>query len=376
MVVPVYLSSCSVPGREVLCYALLDSQADSSFVSQTVTDSLGVVGEPVSMRLTTLNGKDKVANCYRFSDLIVRGFDAASPKIELPVTYTQEDIPFNRDHIPTAERARGWQHLLDVVNHLPPVQNCEVGLLIGYNCSEALLPLEVKQGNVAGEPFAVRTCLGWSIVGQADKFGRTMVEKHGFTHRVSLKVPEEVSLATKGLSESVQFVCNSEPKEVIAFPKILNLLEQDFHDTSNENETSKFSQEDYSFLSIMDHGCHKNAHGYYTMSLPFRDRKSLQLPNNYSCAQKRLHSLRKKLNQNPEMLDQYQSFMRDLMERGEAERVPDEEIDPGPGKVVWYLPHHGVFHPKKPGKLRVVYECSASFDGVSLKDKCCCRDQI
>lgn len=35
-----------------------------------------------------------------------------------------------------------------------------------------------------------------------------------------------------------------------------------------------------------------------------------------------------------------------------------------PGKV-WYVPHHGVYHPKKK-KLRVNSDCAASYQGVSL----------
>ena len=34
----------------------------------------------------------------------------------------------------------------------------------------------------------------------------------------------------------------------------------------------------------------------------------------------------------------------------------------------WYIPHHGVYHPPKPGKIRVVFYCSAKFNGVSLNN--------
>ena len=32
----------------------------------------------------------------------------------------------------------------------------------------------------------------------------------------------------------------------------------------------------------------------------------------------------------------------------------------------WYVPHHEVYHPHKPGKIRVVFDCSAKFVGLSL----------
>ena len=32
----------------------------------------------------------------------------------------------------------------------------------------------------------------------------------------------------------------------------------------------------------------------------------------------------------------------------------------------WYIPHHGVYHPHKPGKIRVVFDCSAKSMGLSL----------
>lgn len=46
------------------------------------------------------------------------------------------------------------------------------------------------------------------------------------------------------------------------------------------------------------------------------------------------------------------------------EKVPEEELDRGDGKV-WYIPHHRVYHPTK-GKIRVVFDCGASYQGTSL----------
>ena len=35
----------------------------------------------------------------------------------------------------------------------------------------------------------------------------------------------------------------------------------------------------------------------------------------------------------------------------------------------WYLPHHTVLNPNKPGKVCLVFDAASKFDGVSLTDK-------
>ena len=44
-----------------------------------------------------------------------------------------------------------------------------------------------------------------------------------------------------------------------------------------------------------------------------------------------------------------------------------EEFDGQNGRT-WYLPYHGIYHPQKQ-KVRVVFDCSATFEGHSLNDK-------
>ena len=49
---------------------------------------------------------------------------------------------------------------------MPKLLDCPVGLLIGYDCARALLPKQVIAGD-NGDPYAVKTELGWSIVGSS-----------------------------------------------------------------------------------------------------------------------------------------------------------------------------------------------------------------
>ncbi|MCP6122469.1 hypothetical protein NL373_28215, partial [Klebsiella pneumoniae] len=66
-------------------------------------------------------------------------------------------------------------------------------------------------------------------------------------------------------------------------------------------------------------------------------------------------------------MQDYTTFMEEIIQNGYAERIPADELTRADGQV-WYIPHHGIYHPKKPGKLRVVFDCSGKYQGVSVND--------
>ena len=49
--------------------------------------------------------------------------------------------------------------------------DCNVGMLVGYERSKALTPREVISGE-GNEPYAIKTNLGWSIVGGGQAWSR------------------------------------------------------------------------------------------------------------------------------------------------------------------------------------------------------------
>jgi hypothetical protein len=69
---------------------------------------------------------------------------------------------------------------------------------------------------------------------------------------------------------------------------------------------------------------------------------------------------------NSKFLSDYKVFMEDVLDNY-AERVPLNRLDVEDGKIN-YVPHTGIYHPKKPGRIRVVFDCSARFNGISLND--------
>ena len=122
---------------------------------------------------------------------------------------------------------------------MPPLLDCEVGLLIGFNCSTALTPRQVISGE-GDQPIAIRTDLGWSVVGKLGPTDTTDVT--GFCHRISLK---EAPPAT--------------PRD------ILNILERDFADSKHGDVS--VSQENIQFLNFMENSITFNSKGHLEIPL-------------------------------------------------------------------------------------------------------------
>ena len=118
----------------------------------------------------------------------------------------------------------------------------DIGLLIGYNCSNALIPREVIAGE-SNEPYAVKTDLGWSIVGSISP--SSVSETTGFCYRVSVR---EVPMMT--------------PRDA------LNLLESDFKDTNQNDKSACISQDDIQFSEILEKGIHTNELSHLEISVP------------------------------------------------------------------------------------------------------------
>ena len=102
------------------------------------------------------------------------------------------------------------------------------------------------------------------------------------------------------------------------------------------------------------------------MTLPFKN-DDVQLPNNRPAAEQRLGGLRKRLQNNEQYRTDYISFMNGIIDKGYARKIEQNELS-GRERRVWYIPHHGVYHPNKPGKIRVVFDCSSRYLGESLND--------
>ncbi len=142
------------------------------------------------------------------------------------------------------------------------------------------------------------------------------------------------------------------------------LIQQYNHDFPEKyaEERNEMSLEDCRFMQVMDSSA-EIVNGRYQLPLPFK-RDNPMMPNNLHLAEQRILCLKRKFQRNSEFHKEYIAFMETVISSGHAELVPQDQLKQENGKV-WYIPHHGVFHPKKES-LRVVFDCSAAYQGVSL----------
>ncbi|XP_056376093.1 uncharacterized protein LOC130273395 [Hyla sarda] len=123
------------------------------------------------------------------------------------------------------------------------------------------------------------------------------------------------------------------------------------------------SIEDRLFLDIMDQGIVKDKSNSWVAPLPFRPQRR-HLPNNKELVYNRFISLRHKFQRNLEMKEHFFTFMERIFQNNHAEMAPTLQDS----EECWYLPIFGVYHLKKTGQIRVVFDSSAKCEGVSVND--------
>ena len=91
----------------------------------------------------------------------------------------------------------------------------------------------------------------------------------------------------------------------------------------------------------------------------------------------RLNQLKRRFDSNKKYKEDYTAFMESMIQNGYAESVPSknpsgvsegQEISYATDRKIWYMyiPHHEVYHMKKPNKILVVFDCSVEFKAETL----------
>ncbi|XP_070196629.1 uncharacterized protein [Littorina saxatilis] len=216
-----------------------------------------------------------------------------------------ESIPQDMSEIPTPDVAHSHAHLQPIAASIPPLHpEIKIGLLIGRDLLMAHHVLDQILG-APSAPFAQRL----PLVSEEDELGSTVFRR------------------------------------------------------TKDDEKIGLSVEDNKFVAMMDKRFQKNADGRWSAPLPLRSENNAVI-NNREQAVRRAHALKKSLQKDPTKREHFFKFMAKILDTGATEVAPSVEDE----TKAWYLPLFGVYHPKKPDKIRGVFDSSATFEGVCLND--------
>jgi len=336
-IVKVKVCHPSNPNKCVETFALLDNGSQGTFITEKMLDKLDIVGTKTTIEIQTVTGSFQEKTSF-INHLQVSPVDKSiGSKVDLPKCYTRLTLPADGSEIATPENIEQWSYLSRIKRHLPEVSNQSViGLLIGTNCPKALEPVEVIQSEGTG-PYAYKTRLGWCVSGPIGNSNSNSFS----CNRININVRETI-------------------KDLSLRDMIITAQSIDFQDSNFEQS---ISMEDRRFIQMMEEET-TFENGHYVSPLPFRS-KDKAIPNNRNHVLQRAQWLKRRLSKQQRMYDDYVKFMNDIISKGYATKATEPPKD----SKTWYIPHHGVYHPKKPDKIRVVFDCSMKANGYCLNQE-------
>ena len=319
--------------------ALLDMGSQVTLVTESLCKRLGISGPSDGLVLKTINGSERLQSrrvCFS-----VESVGGGGEKHNIRDAQTTPTLNVSHHSMDWSTEKRSWPHLADL--ELPGVTSGgTVDLLLGTDVLALIVPREVVEGP-PGTPWAVRTLLGWIVTGRAPRQSMCTSDDQ-YVHHV--RVTDERS-ALADLQNQVKKFWTTET-----------------FGTKYE-KAELHSESDKRALSILDKTTKRVAERYET-GLLWRD-DCVQLPDNHEAAVTRLKAVERRLTRDPELCKSYCETVNKYVTEGHASKVSEDAGSHVQGRT-WYLPHHAVLNPNKPGKVRVVFDAAARCDGTSLND--------
>ena len=318
-------------------FALLDPGAQTSLCSNELADHLDIPGESQELCVQTVEGSGRTQRARKM-EMELSGLSTAATKkrITVPEVWAVPRLNISLPRVNRQHKAK-WQHLEDL--DIPDCSSGDVELLLGANVIEAVIQHEARAGQ-PGQPVAVRTDFGWALTGAV----------HGPASESFRQIMhlQRRTTAEERLSEQVKEWWSTE-----AFG------------TKYDKPVSQ-SREDDRAMSILERTTKKLPDRYETGMLWKED--GVKFPDNKGMALKRLEATERSLKRNPDLASAYQETVQTYIRHGHARKLTPNEASQQRERR-WFLPHHAVTNPNKPGKVRVVFDAAAKFQGTSLNDK-------
>ncbi|XP_062538821.1 uncharacterized protein LOC134207119 [Armigeres subalbatus] len=295
--------------RSVHTFAFLDEGSSSTLVDVRIARELGLKGEVYPLYLQWTSDVERCEDSSQLIRLEISGRGAQKRHV-IAAAHTVEKLCLPQQSLPFDQLTQQFPHVRGLPVH--GYRNATPTILIGLTDTHLKIPLKVREGR-AGEPAAAKTRLGWTVYGP---------------------IPGESSS-----TQQCQFHLYKEARNP---DDVLHDLVKILEETTSRLPSGRFQT---GLLWKNDH-------------IDFLDSKPM--------AESRLKSLERRLRQKTELFENLKQQIVEYVEKGYAHKITQEEVLCSNPRKVWYLPLGVVVHPKKPGKVRIVWDAAATVQGQSL----------
>ncbi|XP_062714292.1 uncharacterized protein LOC134291044 [Aedes albopictus] len=313
-------------------FAFLDEGSSLSMIESSLADRLGVDGysRPLCLKWTgnvTREENDSKRVAFEISGL------GKTERYWISDVGTTKSLNLPMQTLPVKKLMQDFQHLRGIP--IEEYHDAVPRLLIGVDNLKLSLLLKVREGK-EGVPVAVKTRLGWCVYGGQRSDDSSLASYH------ICECNEDT-----GMDETVKAYFSME--DVGVRPTNDCMSEEDKRAHQILEETTIF---------VGDR---------YESGLLWRFDK-FELPDSYPMAIKRLQCLQRRMEKDPVLKENIQRQIQEYLERGYAHRASAKELSTADPRRIWFLPLGAVVNPKKPSKVRLIWDASAKVDGISLND--------
>ncbi|XP_065079713.1 uncharacterized protein LOC135702590 [Ochlerotatus camptorhynchus] len=320
-------------GKTVNTFAFLDGGSDSTLLENSIAKELGVTGPVFPLCMQWTNGVKRTEEDSRRVQVEISGSNS-NKRFSLTGVHTVSSLDLPHQTVDFNELQAKFPHLKELP--VTSYDDAVPGLLIGLDNTKLKTPLKLREGK-ADAPVAAKTRLGWTLYGRSGDGNVTL--SHRVMHVCNRPTNDE-------LHEMVKSFFTFEGAGVGANQIV-------------ESTSEKRARE------LMEATTVRTNSGKFQTGLLWKQNK-VKFPDSRPMAERRLQCLEKRLSKDPNLYEKVRDQMADYIAKGYAHRATEQELKKTDPSQVWYLPLGVVTNPKKPEKVRVVWDAAATVNGVSL----------
>ncbi|XP_055603746.1 uncharacterized protein LOC129751978 [Uranotaenia lowii] len=316
--------------RKIQTFAFLDEGSSLTLVEEALVGELGLQGERQTLCLRWTGNVMRTERDSKVVELSVSGIDR--PRFKLRDTRTVKALSLPHQSMNYRALSSSFSHLRGLP--ITSYQEAVPRVLIGLNNLRLTVPLSIKEGRPQ-EPVATKTRLGWCI------YGGTTEDRS----KLSVNIHSNDCSCDNTLHTAVRDYFALEDVGVAGRIVLESKSDKRAKQILEETTIRKGDRFETGLLWRFDH---------------------FEFPDSRPMALKRHECLERKLKRNPEMLECVTKQIEEYQVKGYARRATETELQKEDCRKVWYLPLGVVVNPKKPNKVRMIWDAAATVNGVSL----------